>query len=240
MLFRSAQTAVPCPRQNKYYSDTFHLIDKGNQNEAQYDINFESHKHGWTPKLAMRLFNMNLNNAYKIYEWLVHKYTPDRRYYDMGEAITEAAHAFLQKGEPMRKQKPEHPLPTRNLAKMWNPGSGRKLRCDAKGEIAGSGRMRQGASILQHSLLTRRQQKDTWRLHQSVIVKKRGKCTYEGCPNLRNSTTKRKRGYDTFHKCEQCSAKKNKMFYLCNDIREGVEVHCHIKYHIAHHSKKAN
>jgi hypothetical protein len=30
-----AQSAVPCPIQNQYYSETFHLIDKGNANEAK-------------------------------------------------------------------------------------------------------------------------------------------------------------------------------------------------------------
>ena len=55
-----SQTPVSFPEQNQYYSETFHLIDKGNQNEAKYDIGFESHTHGWSPKLAAQLFNMNL------------------------------------------------------------------------------------------------------------------------------------------------------------------------------------
>ena len=103
---------VDCPEQNHYYSRTFHLIDKGNQNEAKYDIGLESHKHGWSPKLALRLFNMNLNNAYKIYEWLIVEYTPNRRFLSIGEAVKEAAHAFLQKGPTMRTQSPEHPSPS--------------------------------------------------------------------------------------------------------------------------------
>ena len=52
---------------------------------------------------------MGTNNAYKVYEWLVNRYTTGRRYYDMGECIDEAAHAFLQRGAPMRKQVAEHP-----------------------------------------------------------------------------------------------------------------------------------
>ena len=70
--------AVPCPIQNQYYSETFHLIDKGNGCKAKYNIGMESHSHGWTPKLAFRYFNMNLNNAYKIYDALHTLHTPQR------------------------------------------------------------------------------------------------------------------------------------------------------------------
>ena len=41
-----AQTLVPCPQQNKDYSGTFHLIDKGDGAEANYNIPLESHSHG--------------------------------------------------------------------------------------------------------------------------------------------------------------------------------------------------
>ena len=91
-----AQTPVACPLQNKDYSETFHLIDKGNGTKSKYDIRLESHKHGWSPKLGMRYFNMNLNNAYQVYEYLVDKYTDGRRYYVIGKAVDEAVHAFLQ------------------------------------------------------------------------------------------------------------------------------------------------
>ena len=90
-----AQTPVPCPKQNKDYSETFHLIDKGNGAEVKYHISLESHKYGWTPKLLVRYFNMNLNNAYKVYCSLVDTYTPGKRYHKMGDAVDEAAHAFL-------------------------------------------------------------------------------------------------------------------------------------------------
>ena len=49
------------------YCETYYLIDKGNGAEAKFDLGGESHLHGWSPKLVARLFNMNLNNAYKIY-----------------------------------------------------------------------------------------------------------------------------------------------------------------------------
>ena len=70
------QTSVSCPEKNRDYSKTFHLIDKGNGAEAKYDIGIQSHKNGWTPKLSLWYFNMNMNNAYKIYEYLVNKHAP--------------------------------------------------------------------------------------------------------------------------------------------------------------------
>ena len=51
---------VACPEQMVAYCKTFNLIDKGNANGG-------SKTHGWTPKLSFRLFNMTLNNAYRMY-----------------------------------------------------------------------------------------------------------------------------------------------------------------------------
>ena len=53
------------------YCKTFHLIDKGNGVELRYTMaNGGSKSHVWTPKLSFRLFNITLNNAYKIYSCL--------------------------------------------------------------------------------------------------------------------------------------------------------------------------
>jgi hypothetical protein len=38
-----------------------------------------SHLHGWGPKLAARYFNMNLNNAYKVYCWIYYWIHPTSR-----------------------------------------------------------------------------------------------------------------------------------------------------------------
>ena len=58
---------VNCPEQMVAYCETFHLIDKGNGVESRYTLaNGGSKTHTWTPKLSFRLFNMTLNNAYKI------------------------------------------------------------------------------------------------------------------------------------------------------------------------------
>ena len=61
-----SRSPLPCPQQNRDYSETFHLIDKGNAIKAKYDLGVKSLKHKWCPKLFMRLLNMDLNNAYQI------------------------------------------------------------------------------------------------------------------------------------------------------------------------------
>ncbi len=232
------QTPVPCHLQNKSYSETFHLIDKGNGAEAKYDISLESHTHGWTPKMSARYFNIGTNNAYKIYESLVSKYTPHRRFYDLGEAIREAAHALIQKGEQMRQQQPEHPPAIRDLRLMWDTGSGRKLCTDAEGDVAGHGRVRDASHVFSHQHYLKKKC-NPWRVHQSVKVCKRGKCAFKGCPNISKSKGKRKRSYDTHHKCEQCSAALGKDVFLCNDVKkDGTDVRCHMRYHAMYHCWK--
>jgi hypothetical protein len=67
---------IVCPEQQETYCSTYHIIDKGNGAEAKYDISTGLHLHGWGPKLAARYFNMNLNNAYKVYCCLYEKHHP--------------------------------------------------------------------------------------------------------------------------------------------------------------------
>ena len=54
------KTEVPCPSQQKHYSSTFHLIDKGNGKESKYDMGGQTKGHYWAPKLSMRFWNFGL------------------------------------------------------------------------------------------------------------------------------------------------------------------------------------
>mmetsp|Transcript_2847 Transcript_2847/g.5763 ORF Transcript_2847/g.5763 Transcript_2847/m.5763 type:complete len:366 (+) Transcript_2847:358-1455(+) len=117
---------VPCPEQNIYYSNTFHLVDKGNGVKAKYDLGGQSRKHGWTPKLSSRLFNMNFNNSYWIYMTLMEKHNPGRRPVTMAEGIKEATHSLLQRGPTMRVWALEHPSPIRDMTYVYNTGSGKR------------------------------------------------------------------------------------------------------------------
>ncbi len=49
------RTNVPCPAQTKDYCETFHLIDKGNGAEVNYDLGWKSHLHNWSSNLFFGL-----------------------------------------------------------------------------------------------------------------------------------------------------------------------------------------
>ncbi len=153
----------------------------------------QSKKHNWFPKLVFRLFNMTLNNAYKVYAALVEEHTPERRYLDMDESVKEMAHALTQQGEPMRKQRPEHPLWFRPLSGVFEWVTGRKLRTDAQGTVAGAERQPAQRQKTLKTLRTK-QKKAPWRKHQNLAYHKRGKCCYKFCPNITKSEAKKQKG----------------------------------------------
>ena len=62
---------VPYPAQTWDYWDTFHLIYKENGAEANYDLGRKSHLHNWSPKSIFWLYNIALNNSYKMYKALI-------------------------------------------------------------------------------------------------------------------------------------------------------------------------
>ena len=228
---------MPCPEQNWEYSKTFHPIDKGNGVEATYDMGGKSRTHNWSPKLVLRLLNMLINNAYKIYNALVDERTLDRRFLEMRETIEEMTHAFCQRGLSMRSQREEHPLHSRNLTNCSEYESGRKVRSDALGIIARSGPKPQSIMQKLYALLNR-QRKTLWRRHQSLAYHRQGKCAWEDCPGKKQSKAKRPRSYDTVMRCEECSALRQKNMFFCNDTKKGVPTLCHIAFHNKYHNKK--
>ena len=139
----------------------------------------------------------------------------------------------------MRSQKAEHPAHVRNLATMWDTGLGKRMRTDAQGAISGHGRAREDMAVCQLLRnLKKKQRLNPWYTHQSISHKVRGKCAFAVCPNLRNGNTKRRRSYDIFMKCEECSAESGKTFYFCNDSKSGVPVLCHHRHHGRNHCKR--
>ena len=56
---------VDIPAQAKDYSLHFDKIDQGNGQEEKTKIMMKSRLHNWTPKLSLRFYNFNENNAYK-------------------------------------------------------------------------------------------------------------------------------------------------------------------------------
>ena len=144
----------------------------------------------------------------------------------------------------MRSQRAEHPTWLRNISKVFDSGVGQKMRSDAKGLIAGAGRQRTHVLTRLGALRTK-QRKTPWRQHQSLAHAKQGRCSWEGCPGKKASKAAYPRSYDTFMRCEECSAFQGKDVFLCNDIKGRVEgdtqsrktIQCHLAYHNKYHSK---
>ena len=160
---------------------------------------------------------------------------PGRRYYDMGECMDEAAHAFLQRGMPMRKQAAKHPEHSKDISRMFGIKVGQKLRTDAQGYQCARSHGRQAETSIIASLCNLRsyQSHNSWRTHQSVPCAKQGKCAFKGCPNLwKSKSTTRKRSYDTFMKYEECSAKNGTTVYYCNNKKGDDIVLCHMRHHM--------
>ena len=123
-----SRSPVPCPQHNRDCIETFRIINKGHGIEAKYDLVGKIRTHNWCPKLCMKLFNMGLNNEYQIYDALVEKYTPGRRFLGMEEALQEMTHFFCQQGDVMRSQRVYHPLHIRDMTNVFDVGIGRKVQ----------------------------------------------------------------------------------------------------------------
>ena len=236
-------TAVKIPLQTSAYTHKFFKffkIDKRNQKDAQFDLKGVSKKHNWSPKLILRLFNMNSGNSGTYYERLCSLYTPDRRILLPKERMADLAHRLCQRGPPMRSLSFSHPPWVRDISRVFNNGVGRKVRSDAHGIVvaAGSSASKVIAALSSLKALRFTQQKRSpWRHHQNLACERRGRCAYSRCPGIVGS--KLKNGYDINMRCEECSALLNKDVFLCNGTKGLVEGEkrtwkvclCHVEYH---------
>ncbi|OEU05936.1 hypothetical protein FRACYDRAFT_257320 [Fragilariopsis cylindrus CCMP1102] len=218
-------TDVDCPIQQKDYCETYHLIDKGNGAEAKYDLSTESHLHGWSPKLAARYFNMNINNAYKIHCYLFKKHHPTKVVMPLKECIHNLTHSLLQRGDSMRKRGSGAPPKATKDITTSSSVDGRKIRSDSvRQPFTSPTATVTGTPQTPASTITAR----ALRYRQSDL-------TYIKCPGF-NTGAKRARAYPSKYVCEQCSMEKGSDFWLCNSIKivDGVKtvVNCHAAYHV--------
>ena len=91
-------------------------------------------------------------------------------------------------------------------------------------------------AIEQSNILAGQQRKQPWRVHQNLAHANQGKCCWMKCPGMTNSKAKQKCNYDTYMRCKECSAKTGCNIFLCNHIKNGVPVSCHVAYHKRHHN----
>jgi hypothetical protein len=246
---------VDCPTQQKTYCLTYHHIDKGNGAEAKYDIATESHLHGWGPKLAARFFNMNLNNAYKIYCVLYKKHHDGRKPMKLKDCINNLTHSLLQEGEEMRQRGYGAPPSATKDISSTSTGEGRRIRSDSSrpafSSPAATGAVESGTPqstvssvsarylYYQQTAFNRLKYFQPGRNHLSVpvVVSNSGRdCHYEKCPGWNIANKTRARAYTTIYKCEQCTMEKGYDFWLCHTTKkvDGVRivVDCHTKYHV--------
>jgi hypothetical protein len=255
------QSEVDCNEQQTDYCSFYHWIDKGNGQEAKYDLSCESHIHGWPPKLKLRLYNSNSNNTYKYYTVLYNMCHPGQIPMPILNCIHNLTHSNLQRGEDIRQRGPGVPPSATKDITSTTSGDGRKVRSDSarQGFISptnahGSGAIAPGTPQTLISGLTARglyhqqaafralKRRQPGRNHQSVpmVVKDSGKeCRYIKCPGF-NTSKKRKRPYTTIYKCEQCSIDRGTDFWLCHTTKkingEEIVVDCHTKYHVENNS----
>jgi hypothetical protein len=85
-----------------------------------------------------------------------------------------------------------------------------------------------------YALLKNKQRKLPWRIHQSKVVAKKGRCEWEDCPGKLASKATYPCSSDTYMHCKECSVRLGKDVYLCNGFNRGVPVNCHWHYHIYH------
>ena len=220
------------------YSETFHLIDKGNSNEANYDMGGHSKTHNWAPKLTMRYFNMNLNNAMQVYKVLMAKHNPGKHVLTMPRCVNELAHTLMQRGEEMRVYPAVHPNHKRDLTNVDEFGCGRKRRADAK---TSSSSAAEPAPKVIKKRLKHTKKKHPWRVHQSMAYidpdgGTRHRCCYPDCPG--RTEQKDKNPFYTYMRCEECSIECGCDKFFCNTIKKGKAYNCHTAYHNKYHKKK--
>jgi hypothetical protein len=92
----------------------------------------ESHLHGWGPELPARYFNININNAYKIFCFLYKKYHPANVVMEVKDCIHNLTHSLLQRGDNTRKRKCNAPPSTTTKDISTSSSTeGRKVRTDS-------------------------------------------------------------------------------------------------------------
>ena len=153
----------------------------------------------------------------------------------MPEAVKEAAHAMLQKGQTMRKLASVHPPFVRDLTNAFDT-SIRNFRSDVKGFVVQGSRGarldRGGPVIWKKRALEQTSFEIFWFVHQSTSHTSRHACKYNGCPGRKRKDNVRKNvPYTVTMRCEECSVIHNKNMHSCNTTVNKEERNYHEKYH---------
>ena len=242
------QSPVDCPQQQGDYSETPHLIDKGNGVGSKYGLRDGTKRHGWAPKIALRVSNMNLNNAYQLYCAVLEEGTNYKPML-LRDCTQDLTLDLLNQGTPMRERDAGAP-PTGGVL---SPG-GREGRRDAKHAFrspVAQGRNHpqtprldpvgmRATAYMQKVKFDKILKQQQWRSHQSMATatpQPGGYCGYVHCPNRtkRDNREGRGRPYQTLYRCVECSIKGGRNIYLCNTVKnidgQREVISCHHKSH---------
>ena len=63
-----------------------------------------------------------------------------------------------------------------------------------------------------------------------MVLKDKVYCMYKKCPGW-NIKQKTRRAHRTNYKCEECTIEKGNDMWLCNTVKSGKAIECHIRYH---------
>jgi hypothetical protein len=162
----------------------------------------DSHLHGWGPKLAACYFNININNAYKVFCYLYKKYHPANVVMELKNRLHNLTHSLLQRGENMRKRKSPPPPSASKDITTSSSTEGRKVRTNSLIQpfesLAGAvhAALPQPIDLTssrgrhhQQCAFSRRRLQPPWRVHQSVPMLVGGldnkgsgpRCSYKKC-----------------------------------------------------------
>ena len=153
----------------------------------------------------------------------------------MPEAVEEAAHACLQKGETMRKLAPIYPPFKRDLMNAFDK-SIRNFWSDVKGYVVQEDRSirieHRGPVAQKKRALDRKKIQNPWFVHQSISHTSRHSCKYKYCPGRNRKNNVRKNIiYTMYMRCEEYSVIHNTNMYFCNTTHNFEERKCHERYH---------
>ena len=161
----------------------------------------------------------------------------------MPEAMKEATHSLLQRGEKMRTYDVKHPPSVRDMTNAYDTHA-RSFRTDSKGGTVSMTQSirtdKTSADIYQRKRsLQMQKQRNPWYAHQPIptVTTTKQYCAFEQCPGLK-IRNKRKRSYTSVMKCEECSVMNNKDTYYCCSVERGTKKirNCHYKHHTLNYS----
>ena len=138
----------------------------------------------------------------------------------------------------MQKQKAEHPAWIQDLSVVHSAGTGQKIQTDTNGVVSKLNEQAEPNGRKGESYFPVQQRTSPWQIHQSVACNIRKHRVFECCPSIINCSANWKYSYKTSMHCKGCSISERRDVYLCNDVKNGIPILCHLVYHKSKRNKR--